>query len=229
MERKMSRKSSGAQTIVFCIICRAPCRDRRLAAGREDAQGLDHAVAASGRNGARASEGCVRRVLCVKIIVLSTSAPIEFVWRRDFQYLDPHFLHEAKQACPITAARLDADAQKFAERSHPGEHLPVSLSGRGKASRSQNTVTFIDDRRDMQIFVGIDASDDSPCRTCFHIHVLPVQSLDGFAKTECLDRTVTRPKGQALLGSHASARQNLTARRSRTADRSRERHDGRSE
>lgn len=39
-----------------------------------------------------------------------------------------------------------------------------------------------------------------------------------------MDRTVTRPKGQALLGSQASARQSLTARRSRATDRSGERH-----
>ena len=35
-------------------------------------------------------------------------------------------------------------------------------------------------------------------------------------------------ESQALLGSHASARQNLTARRSRVADRSGERHGSRS-
>ena len=52
---------------------------------------------------------------------------------------------------------------------------------------------------------------------CFRVHfsLLVRPCLDGFAKTDCMDRTVTRPTGQALLGSQASARQNLTARRGR--------------
>ena len=79
----------------------------------------------------------------------------------------------------------------------------------------------------MQILVGVHAADDAtlllPSMTSIP-SLLVRPCFDGFAKTECVDRTVTRPDGQALLGSQASARQNLTARRSRAADRSKERH-----
>ena len=104
------------------------------------------------------------RVLRVEIVVLATLAAIVLVRRRDLQNLDPGLLHEAQQPGAIAAGRLDADALELTEGAHPGEHLPIALPGRGKASASQNAVAFIDDRRDMQILVGVDAADDATVR-----------------------------------------------------------------
>jgi hypothetical protein len=101
--------------------------------------------------------GCILRV---EIVVLSTSAAIVSVRRRDLQSLDPHGLKKAKQAGPITAGGLDPDPLDLAERSHPSEHLSVALPGRGKTLAPQNTVAFIDDGRDMQILVGVHAAND---------------------------------------------------------------------
>ena len=57
----------------------------------------------------------------------------------------------------------------------------------------ENTIPFIDDRRDMQILVGVHAADDvTPCLSSTSIPSLLVRPcFDGFAKTECVDRTVT--------------------------------------
>ena len=139
----------------------APRRYGCLAASREDAQGFDHAVAASRRDGSLAGKGGMGRILRVEIVVLATSTAIVLVRRRDLQNLDPRALHEAKQAGAIAAGRLDADALDLTEGSHPGEHLPITLPGRGEASAPQNTILFIDDGRDMQILVGVDAADDT--------------------------------------------------------------------
>ncbi len=89
------------------------------------------------------------RVLRVKIVVLSASTPIVPVRRCHLKNFDPGLLNEAKQSGSIAARRLDADALDLTEGSHPGEHLPVTLTRRGEALGSQDTVAFIDDGRDM--------------------------------------------------------------------------------
>jgi hypothetical protein len=73
----------------------APRGNRRLPASLEDAQGFDHSVTAPRGDGALTGEGCVRRVLRIKIVVLATSATIVLVRCRDLQNLDPGLLHEA--------------------------------------------------------------------------------------------------------------------------------------
>ena len=44
--------------------------------------------------------------------------------------------------------------------AHPGEHLAIALAGRGETMSFENTILFVHDRRDMQIFVRIHAADD---------------------------------------------------------------------
>ena len=132
------------------------------------------------------------RILGVEIVTLSTSTAIVSVRRRDFQNLDASGLNEAKQASPIAAGRLDADALDLAEGSHPGEHQPVAATCRGEALGSQNAIAFIDDGRDMQILVGIYAANDmSLCYLDVHSEPPGSTVFDGSAKTECVDRTVT--------------------------------------
>ena len=104
-------------------------------------------------------------VLRVEIVVLAAPAPIVLVRRRHLQHLDPGVLHEAEQTRAIAAGRFNADALDVPERSHPCQHLPVSLTGGGEASGSQNAILFVDDGRDVQILVGIDAADDAAA--CF--------------------------------------------------------------
>ena len=49
---------------------------------------------------------------------------------------------------------------KLTEGAHPGEHLAITLPGGGEASCSDNPILFVDDRCDVQILVGIDASNN---------------------------------------------------------------------
>jgi len=140
-----------------------------------------------------AGKGGMGRILRVEIVVLSTSTAIVSVRRRDLQNLDPHGLNEAKQAGPIAAGRLDPDPLDLTEGSHPGEHLSVTLPGRGKALAPQNTVAFIDDGRDMQILMGVDAANDMSLYLVPDVHSEPPGStvLRRLRQTECVDRTVT--------------------------------------
>ena len=167
------------------------------------------------------------RVLRVEIVILAAPTAIVPVRRRDLQNLDPGRLNEAQQAGPIAAGALDADALDLTEGSHPGEHLPIALAGRGEALASQNTVAFIDDRRDMQILVGVHTADNAslPARV-LDVHSKPPGStvLRRLRQDRVRGQDSHVTRGQALLGSQASARQSLTARRSRAADGSGERH-----
>ena len=70
-------------------------------------------------------------------------------------------LHEAKETCAIAAGRLDSDALKLTEGAHPGEHLAIALPGGGEGSRFDDSILFVDDRCDVQILVGIDASNNA--------------------------------------------------------------------
>jgi hypothetical protein len=45
----------------------------------------------------------------------------------------------------------DAAQRVALKRPHPGQHLPISLAGRGETMSSQNAILFVHDRRDMQI------------------------------------------------------------------------------
>ena len=88
----------------------APCRNGGLAANRENAQGFDHSVAASRRDGSLTGKGGMRSVLRVEIVVLAAPAPIMLVRRRHLQHLDPRVLHEAEQTSAIAAGRFNANA-----------------------------------------------------------------------------------------------------------------------
>jgi hypothetical protein len=49
---------------------------------------------------------------------------------------------------------FNADALDVSDRTHPGQHLPIPLTGRGKASASPNAIVLVDDSRDVQILLG---------------------------------------------------------------------------
>jgi hypothetical protein len=72
-------------------------------------------------------------------------------------------------------------------------YLSIALAGTGEGLRSQHPVLLVDDRRDVQVLVGIDAPDDAADCFFLPIHDEPpgLTVIDGFAKTDCMDRTVT--------------------------------------
>ena len=73
--------------------------------------------------------------------------------------------------------------------------------------------------------MGIHAADDATCSFVYrHSQPPALTSTNGFAGPNARTGQSRDHEGQALLGSQASARQSLTARRSRAVDRSRERH-----
>ena len=59
--------------------------------------------------------------------------------------------------------------------------------------RPQHTVLLVDDRRDVQVLMGIDTPDNATNCSFLRIHDEPPGStvIDGFAQTDCMDRTVT--------------------------------------
>src|SRR5580700_4822084 len=165
------------------------------------------------------------RVLSIEIVVLATSAAILLVRGCDLENRNPGLLHETEKACAIAASRLYTDAVQVTEGAHPGEHLAIALTGGGEGSRFDNPILLIHDRRDVKILMGIHAADDATCSFVYrHSQPPALTSTNGFAGLNARTGQSRDHESQARLGSQASARQSLTARRSRAADRSGERH-----
>jgi len=138
----------------------APRAYRRFPASHQNSQGFDHPVPASRRHGPLACEGGMGRVLSIEIVVLATPAAILLVGSGDLEDRDLCLLHEAQEPRAIAAGRFYPDALQVAEGAHPCEHLTITLTGGGEASRSDNPILFVDDRCDVQILVGIDTSNN---------------------------------------------------------------------
>ena len=133
-------------------------------------------------------------VLRVEIVVLATPAAILLVGRRDLENRNPSLLHETEETCAIAAGRLYSDALKLTEGSHPGEHLTIALPGCGEGSRFHDPILFVDDRCDVQVLMGIDASNNA----ALSFSLQPFQASDfdlqeWLRRAQCADRTVTRP------------------------------------
>jgi hypothetical protein len=108
--------------------------------------------------------------------------------------------------------RQASDALDPTERPHPSEHWPISLTRRGKASGSQNPILVIDDRRDMQILVGVHTAGVAAPRPFLHVHAEPPGStvLRRLRQDRGRGQDSHLTGGRALLGSQASARQNTS-------------------
>src|SRR3984957_11678628 len=172
----------------------APRAHRRLPASHQNPQGFDHAVAASRRHSPLASKGGMGRILSVEIVVLATPAAILLVGRRDLENRNPGLLHETEETCAIAAGRLYSDALKLTEGSHPGEHLTIALPGGGEGSRFHDPILFVDDRCDVQVLMGVDASNNATLSFGYsHSQPPALTCTNGFAGAQCADRTVTRP------------------------------------
>ena len=137
----------------------------------------------------------MRGVLRVEIVVLAAPAAVMLVRRRDFQNLHPGLLRETKQTGAIAAGELDANALDLARRipsSRAFADIPV---GSWRSMMFPRLVAFVDNGCDMQILVSVHAAHDAPpCSPFLEVirgWLLVRPSFDGFAKTECMDRTVT--------------------------------------
>ena len=108
--------------------------------------------------------------------------------------VDPGLLQEAQEPGAIAAGRLDADALDLAEGAHPGEHLPIALAGGGEAIASPAHGPA---RRQRPRHAGLCGCPRR--RRCGELRLLRASHdeppgstvIDGFAKTDCMDRTVT--------------------------------------
>src|SRR5271166_3781804 len=103
------------------------------------------------------------RVLSIEIVVLATSAAILLVRSCDLENRNSGLLHETEKACAIAASRLYTDVLQVTECPHPGEHMPVALTGGGEGSRFDNPILLIHHRCDVKILMGIHAADDATC------------------------------------------------------------------
>jgi hypothetical protein len=120
---KWSRSPSGAQTIVFWIICRAT-RRAATAAFRHatDGQRFDHAVVAPRGDGSLACESSMSGVLGVEIVVLASPASILFVLGRDLEHGNSGLLHKRQEASAIAAV----DSTPMRCRS-PSDRIQASI------------------------------------------------------------------------------------------------------
>ena len=59
----------------------------------------------------------------------------------------------SQKACTVRTGRFDGDARDVAERVHPLDHLQVALPRRGEALRAEDSITSINDGRDVQILL----------------------------------------------------------------------------
>ena len=115
----------------------------------------------------------MRGVLRVKIVVLAAPAAILPVRRRDLENLDPGVQQKAQEPGTIGGGGLDANTLDLPEGSPPDEHLPTALRGRGEAPGSDKPILFADDRRDMQILVGVHAADGATSCAFPSVHFGP--------------------------------------------------------
>jgi hypothetical protein len=102
----------------------------------------------------------MRRAFCVEVIVFTAAAAIMSVRTGDLQNLNASILQISQQTCAVATRAFYPDTLYVAEGTHPGQHQAISLPRGGKALCTKNPILVIYDRCDMQIFVGIDATDD---------------------------------------------------------------------
>ena len=115
------------------------------------------------------------------------------------------------------AAPYAAIIRAIAVAASPSLRATAStLAGGGETMSSQNAILFVHDPRDMQIFVRIHAADDATLYSFDDSHSQPpaLTVHERLRRDRMLGQDSHETmRGQALLGSQASARQSPTARR----------------
>jgi len=79
----------------------------------------------------------------------------------DLHHLDVRGGKVTGQAGTVGAGALHADPLELAEVAHPAHQPPVAGRRRRKPGRSQDSADVVDDRRYVDVLVGVDAADDS--------------------------------------------------------------------
>ena len=79
----------------------------------------------------------------------------------DLHHLDVLGGQVTGQAGTVGAGALHADPLELAEVAHPAHQPPVAGRRRRKPGRSQDSADIVDDRRYVDVLVGVDAADDS--------------------------------------------------------------------
>jgi hypothetical protein len=102
----------------------------------------------------------MRRAFYVEVIVFAAAAAVMFVGAGDLQNLNASILQISQQPCAVATRAFYPNRLYVAEGPHPGPHQAITLPCGGKAICTKNPILVIYDRCDMQIFVGIDATDD---------------------------------------------------------------------
>jgi hypothetical protein len=114
-------------------------------------------------------------VLCIKGVRLAVQAAEPAVRTGDFDDLVPISSEERGETGPVGTGALDAERDDRAERGRPVKQLLIAAVIRRDRQRAEDTTDGVDDRGEMNVFVGVDADDDvARSCGCFRCHaVLP--------------------------------------------------------
>lgn len=142
---------------------------------------------------------------CIEVVVFALATPIGAVWSVDFQDGDTGFGEMAGQTSTVGSGALDANTGQLAELGDPGQKRPVARPSGGETTGSEHCFTAVEDRGNVELFVGIDPGEDNPVRPGLPItlarrgcgahagHVVPFRSMGKGrhrASTEPADKTV---------------------------------------
>jgi hypothetical protein len=198
---QQTMKGDHLQGNPSCLYC-------RLATGFKHAQCLDHSVPGFGCYGPNACEGSMGRSFGIQMVILAALTAIVPVRGCYFQHFHTGFLHVSQEPRTIGSRCLNSDPFHIPKGLHPGQHESVALQGCRENLASKDLVTAVYYSGDMQILMGIHATADG-LGFCFG-HWSLHQTDDSFTNTDAWTRQ-QRDIRQALLGSHAPARQSLSA------------------
>jgi hypothetical protein len=98
----------------------------------------------------------------IEVVVFAFAAPVGAVRPIDLENGDAGLGQMSGQAGAVRAGALNADAGQFTELADPGQHRSVAGPGGGETMRPEDRFPLVDDRRDMQLLVGVDTRVDDP-------------------------------------------------------------------
>jgi hypothetical protein len=134
----------------------------QVAAGLQYTQRLDHAIASFGRDGPYLGQSCVSGIFSVDRIVFASLAAIMLIRCRHFQYGHASLLKVTKQTSAIGSRAFHANASKFTKRTEPCQHLLIPMTRTWETLVAQNVILVINHCCEMQLLVGIHATNHNP-------------------------------------------------------------------
>jgi hypothetical protein len=201
--RTWSRSSSGQAMIVMRSSCRA-LRRSRTAWAQGDPQYpkcLDGTILGLRDRGAPPMQGRSGGVDGIKVVVFAVAPPLGPVGPVDFQDRELRLGQVPGQARPVGTGSLDPDAGNLTKATQPCQQGPVTGPGGREARRPKNVLPGVNDRRNMQILVGVHPREhhlrrcgprlglDPFVRIGHACHVVPSDSTDKQGTAPRVDRT----------------------------------------